>query len=60
MMPAEMTITETAAQWRHQERGVAMISIMLLLIIVSALGIGALTITGMENRMAGFASTMES
>jgi Tfp pilus assembly protein PilX len=40
--------------------GVAMMSIMLMLILISALGIAATTITGLENRIAGFASTMEA
>lgn len=42
------------------QQGFAMLSIMLLLILISALGIGATTITGLENRIAGFGSTMES
>lgn len=53
-------MTETQAKWSHSEQGVAMLSIMLLLILISALGIGATTLTGIENRVAGFASTMES
>lgn len=42
------------------ERGVAMFTVLLLLVLISALGIAATTITGIENRVAGFASTMES
>lgn len=42
------------------EQGVAMFSILLLLVLISALGIAATTITGIENRVAGYASTMES
>lgn len=44
----------------EDQQGFAMFSIMLLLILISALGIAATTITGIENRVAGFASTMES
>ena len=42
------------------QQGIAMLSVMLMLILISALGIAATTITGLENRVAGFASTMES
>lgn len=52
-------MTETQTKWSREE-GVAMLSIMLLLILISALGIAATTLTGIENRVAGFASTMES
>lgn len=52
-------MTETQTKWSSEE-GVAMLSIMLLLILISALGIAATTLTGIENRVAGFASTMES
>src|SRR5215213_2049104 len=49
------------SQWcMSDQQGIAMLSIMLLLILISALGIAASTITGMENRVAGFAATMES
>src|SRR5215210_1742127 len=49
------------SQWcKSDQQGIAMLSIMLLLILISALGIAATTITGLENRVAGFASTMES
>ena len=49
------------SQWcMSDQQGIAMLSIMLLLILISALGVAATTITGMENRVAGFAATMES
>ncbi len=48
-------------QWQvEDQQGFAMFSIMLLLVLISALGIAATTITGIENRVAEFASTMES
>jgi Tfp pilus assembly protein PilX len=37
-----------------------MLSILMLLLILTVLGIGAMTITGIENRVAGFASSMEA
>ena len=37
-----------------------MLSILMLMLILTVLGIGALTITGIENRVAGFASSMEA
>ena len=37
-----------------------MLSILMLMLILTVLGIGAMTITGLENRVAGFASSMEA
>lgn len=42
------------------ERGVALVTIMLIMIIMTVIGIAALTVTGMENRMAGFQRTGEA
>jgi hypothetical protein len=47
-------------QFREDERGIAMLSILMLMLILTVLGIGAMTITGLENRVAGFASSMEA
>lgn len=47
-------------QFRENERGIAMLSILMLMLILTVLGIGAMTITGLENRVAGFASSMEA
>lgn len=44
----------------NAEQGIAMFSVLLLLVLISALGVAATTITGIENRVAGFASSMES
>lgn len=44
----------------QNQSGIAMLSIMLLLVLLSALGIAATTVTGLENRIAGFSGTMES
>ena len=46
--------------FRENQQGIAMISIVMLMLILTVLGIGAMTITGLENRVAGFASSMEA
>jgi len=40
--------------------GVALMTVMMMLLILTVLGIAALTTTGLENRMAGFARTGEA
>lgn len=40
--------------------GIALLTVMLLLLIMTVLGIASITITGMENRMSGFLRTGES
>ena len=44
----------------ENQQGIAMLSILMLMLILTVLGIGAMTITGIENRVAGFASSMEA
>ena len=46
--------------FRQNQQGIAMLSILMLMLILTVLGIGAMTITGIENRVAGFASSMEA
>jgi hypothetical protein len=46
--------------FRQNQQGIAMLSVMMLMLILTVLGIGAMTITGIENRVAGFASSMEA
>jgi len=46
--------------FRENQRGIAMLSIVMLVLILTVLGIGAMTITGLENRVAGFGSSMEA
>jgi len=45
---------------RAHERGVALITVMLLLIVLTVIGIASVTVTGLENRMAGFTRTGEA
>ena len=47
-------------QFRENQQGIAMLSVLMLMLILTVLGIGAMTITGIENRVAGFASSMEA
>jgi hypothetical protein len=48
------------SRFRENQQGIAMLSIVMLVLILTVLGIGAMTITGLENRVAGFASSMEA
>lgn len=43
-----------------RQDGVALMTVMMMLLILTVLGIAALTTTGLENRMAGFSRTGES
>ncbi len=40
--------------------GMALLTVLLLLLIMTVIGIGAMTVTGLENRMAGFLQTGEA
>lgn len=42
------------------EQGIAMLTVMLVMLMMTVLGISAVTVTGLENRMAGFMTSMES
>ncbi|TAJ23407.1 MAG: hypothetical protein EPO64_11265 [Nitrospirae bacterium] len=42
------------------ERGVALLTVLLLMVILTIVGIVAITVTGVENRMAGYVRTTES
>lgn len=42
------------------QRGIALLTVMLMLLILSILGIASITVTSMENRMAGFFRTTEA
>lgn len=42
------------------EQGIAMLTVLLVMAMMTVLGIAALTVTGLENRMAGFTTSMES
>lgn len=42
------------------EQGIALLTVLLMLLILTVLGIAAITVTGLENRMAGFFRSTES
>jgi Tfp pilus assembly protein PilX len=44
----------------NNERGFALFGVFLTLLMMTALGIAAMTMTGLENRMAGFANTTDA
>ena len=44
---------------RIGQDGVALLTVMMIMLILTVLGIAAITTTGLENRMAGFARTGE-
>jgi Tfp pilus assembly protein PilX len=44
----------------ENQRGVALLTVMLLLLILTVLGVAAIAVTGLETRMAGFSSSTEA
>jgi Tfp pilus assembly protein PilX len=51
----------TSSSVRTQDQqGVALLTVMLLMVALTVIGIAALTVTSLENRMAGFERTTES
>ena len=45
---------------RNNERGFALFGVFLTILMMTALGIAAMTMTGLENRMAGFANSTDT
>ena len=45
---------------RSNERGVALLTVMMVLLMLTVLGIAAITVSGLENNMAGLQRTMEA
>jgi Tfp pilus assembly protein PilX len=41
------------------EQGLALLTVLLIMLMMAVLGISAVTVTGLENRMAGFMTSME-
>jgi Tfp pilus assembly protein PilX len=41
------------------EQGLALLTVLLIMFMMAVLGISAVTVTGLENRMAGFMTSME-
>lgn len=44
----------------HDQMGIALVTVMLVMVIMTVIGIAAITVTGLENRMAGFQRTGEA
>ena len=44
----------------NNQRGIALLTVMLMLLILTVLGIASVTVTSMENRMAGFFRSTEA
>lgn len=59
-----MTVTDIpisrGACVKKSEQGIAMMTVLLVMLMMTVLGISALTVTGLENRMAGSMTSMES
>lgn len=45
--------------YAKNEQGIAMLTVLLIMLMMTVLGISAVTVTGLENRMAGFMTSME-
>lgn len=45
---------------RRNERGIAMLTVMLVMLILTVLGVAAITVTGVENNIAGIQRTTEA
>ena len=54
------TILKHAMKAAGNANGIALLTVMLVMVIMSVIGIAALTVTGLENRMAGFGRTGEA
>ena len=42
------------------QQGIALLTVLLMLLLLTVLGVAAITVTGLENRMAGFFRTTEA
>ncbi len=49
-----------SGQASHNQKGIALVTVMLVMVIMTVIGIAAITVTGLENRMAGFQRTGEA
>jgi Tfp pilus assembly protein PilX len=56
----EQTGVRLANQDRGDERGVALLTVMIIMLLMVVLAISAITVTGLETRMSGFVSTKEA
>ena len=56
----EQTGVRRTGQDRGDERGVALLTVMIIMLLMVVLAISAITVTGLETRMSGFVSTKEA
>ncbi len=56
----EQTGVRRVGQDRGDERGVALLTVMIIMLLMVVLAISAITVTGLETRMSGFVSTKEA
>lgn len=56
----EQTEVRRTGQDRGDERGVALLTVMIIMLLMVVLAISAITVTGLETRMSGFVSTKEA
>jgi Tfp pilus assembly protein PilX len=54
-----MVVPPSRGGCAKSEQGVAMLTVLLVMLMMTVLGIAAVTVTGLENRMAGFMTSME-
>ena len=60
MMTNEVSVADCSSKPRGTgQDGIALLTVMMIMLMVTLLGISALTTTGLENRMAGFTLTGE-
>lgn len=52
-------VAKSGGETSGNECGIALLTVMLLLLILTVLGVAAITVTGLEIRMAGFSSSTE-
>ena len=60
MRTSTRVIRQDLAVSHRREEGIALVTTLVILLIMTVLGIGAVAVTGLENRIAGFQRTGES
>ena len=53
-------LVKAASNVAKDEQGLAFLIVMILMLILTVLGVAAMTVTGLENRIAGFQRTTET
>jgi Tfp pilus assembly protein PilX len=59
-MDTQRLAESTNGNLAKNQQGITMLTVMMFLIILTVIGIGSLTISGLENRIAGFSRTAEA